>query len=83
MDMSMSSLPRLLPTMASSASNVLRLGGNGNPRTLRLFASLVEAESRRFTYSVASQPTENNLVRVSRGGATPTIPIVEFLERLE
>ncbi|KAI5011967.1 hypothetical protein ZWY2020_024101 [Hordeum vulgare] len=42
--------------MAPSASDVLRLDGNGNPRTLRLFASLVEAESRRFTSSAASQP---------------------------
>ncbi|KAI4967819.1 hypothetical protein ZWY2020_014047 [Hordeum vulgare] len=69
--------------MASSASNVLCLNGNGNPRTLRLFVSLVEAESRRFTSSAASQPIENDLVRASRGSATPTIPIVEFLERLQ
>jgi hypothetical protein len=68
--------------MAPSASDVLRLDGNGNPRTLRLLASLVEAESRRFA-AAASEPAENDLVRAFRGGATPAVPIAEFLERLQ
>ncbi|XBI90824.1 hypothetical protein VPH35_028354 [Triticum aestivum] len=68
--------------MAPSASDVLRLDGNGNPRTLRLLASLVEAESRRFA-AAASEPAENDLVRAFRGGTTPAVPIAEFLERLQ
>ncbi|KQJ99961.1 hypothetical protein BRADI_3g46310v3 [Brachypodium distachyon] len=64
------------------AASVLREDSNGSPRTLRLLASLVEAESRRFA-TAASEPAENDPVRAFRGGATPSVPIGEFLERLQ
>ncbi|CAM0905918.1 unnamed protein product [Alopecurus aequalis] len=64
------------------AAAVLRLDANGFPRMLRLFAALVEAESRHFA-AAASQSAENHLVRAFRGGATPPVPIAEFLERIQ
>jgi hypothetical protein len=64
------------------AAAVLRLDANGNPRTLRLLAALVEAESRYFA-DAASKPADNDLVRAFRGGATPAVSITEFLERIQ
>ena len=64
------------------AAEVLRVDTNGNPRMLRLLAALVEAESRYFA-AAASQPAGNDLVRAFRGGATPTVPIAEFLVRIQ
>uniref|UniRef100_A0ACD5V0L6 Uncharacterized protein n=1 Tax=Avena sativa TaxID=4498 RepID=A0ACD5V0L6_AVESA len=61
---------------------VLDRDEKGNPRALRLFASLVEAESRYFA-GAASRPAENELVRGFRGGATPDVGIGEFLERIQ
>ncbi|KAM0860930.1 hypothetical protein ACQ4PT_046226 [Festuca glaucescens] len=66
----------------ASADAVLRLNANGTPRTIRLLAALVEFESRHFADS-ASKPAENDLVRAFRGGATPAVPISEFLERIQ
>ncbi|KAM0868492.1 hypothetical protein ACQ4PT_041284 [Festuca glaucescens] len=43
------------------AAAVLPLDGDGSPRTLRLFAALFKAKSRRFA-TAASQPAENDLV---------------------
>uniref|UniRef100_A0ACD5UM56 Uncharacterized protein n=3 Tax=Avena sativa TaxID=4498 RepID=A0ACD5UM56_AVESA len=64
------------------AAAVLRLDANGNPRTVRLLAALVEFEARHFA-AAASQPAANDLVRAFRGGATPAVPITEFLERIQ
>uniref|UniRef100_A0ACD5UMC7 Uncharacterized protein n=1 Tax=Avena sativa TaxID=4498 RepID=A0ACD5UMC7_AVESA len=64
------------------AAAVLRLDANGNPRTVRLLAALVEFEARHFA-AAATQPAENDLVRAFRGGATPAVPITEFLERIQ
>ncbi|KAM0868493.1 hypothetical protein ACQ4PT_041285 [Festuca glaucescens] len=66
----------------ASADAVLRLDANGTPRTIRLLAALVEFESRHFSHA-ASKPAENDLVRAFRGGATPAVPIPEFLERIQ
>jgi hypothetical protein len=63
-------------------SAVLDRDDKGNPRALRLFASLVEAESRHFA-GAASLPAKNDLVRGFRGGATPDVGIGEFLERIQ
>lgn len=63
-------------------SAVLDRDEKGNPRALRLFASLVEAESRYFV-GAASRPAENDLVRGFRGGATPDVGIGDFLERIQ
>jgi hypothetical protein len=66
----------------ASAAAILRLDANGNPRTLRLLAALVEFESQYFA-DAASKPAENDLVRAFRGGATPAVPIAKFLERIQ
>ncbi|CAM0905891.1 unnamed protein product [Alopecurus aequalis] len=69
--------------MALAADSVvLDRDEKGNPRALRMFASLVEAESRYFS-GAASQPAKNNLVRGFRGGATPDVGIGDFLERIQ
>jgi hypothetical protein len=66
----------------ASAEAVLRLDANGTPRTIRLLAALVDFESRHFA-DAATKPAENDLVRAFRGGATPAVPISEFLVRIQ
>lgn len=68
--------------LAAADSAVLDRDEKGNPRSLRLFASLVEAESR-YCAGAASRPADNDLVRGFRGGATPDVGIGEFLERIQ
>ncbi|KAK1680453.1 hypothetical protein QYE76_041301 [Lolium multiflorum] len=63
-------------------SAVLDRDEKGNPRALRLFAWLVEAESL-YCAASASRPAENDLVRSFRGGATPDVRIVDFLELIQ
>jgi hypothetical protein len=63
-------------------SAVLDRDEKGNPRALRLFAWLVEAESV-YCAASASRPAETDLVRSFRGGATPEVRIVDFLELIQ
>jgi hypothetical protein len=66
---------------------VLQDDERGVPRSLRLLAALVEAESRHYA-AAAPGPAESELIRAFRGGAgagaasTPSVPIGEFLERI-
>nr|CAB3446438.1 unnamed protein product [Digitaria exilis] len=64
-----------------SAAAVLREDDRGIPRSLPLFAALVDAEARRYA-AAASQPAKTSLVRAFRGGAAPKLPIRAFLERI-
>ncbi|CAM0950153.1 unnamed protein product [Alopecurus aequalis] len=70
--------------MALAADSVvLDRDEKGNPRALRMFASLVEAESRYCTDAdAASLPTKNDLVRGFRGGGAPD-PIVRSRDSRE
>lgn len=61
---------------------VLVPDGSGNPRSIRLLASLVEAEARRSA-AAASRPAESDLVKAFRGGAAPKVAIGDFLERAQ
>uniref|UniRef100_A0A0E0L126 Uncharacterized protein n=1 Tax=Oryza punctata TaxID=4537 RepID=A0A0E0L126_ORYPU len=62
---------------------VLRDDERGIPRSLSLLAALVEADALHHA-AAASRPAdaESDLVLAFRGGATPTVRIVEFLERI-
>jgi hypothetical protein len=50
-------------------------------RSLRLFATLVEAEALRYA-PYASRPAKADLVLAFRGGATPAEPVGDFLARI-
>nr|CAB3446439.1 unnamed protein product [Digitaria exilis] len=65
----------------AAAATVLREDDRGIPRSLPLFAALVDAEARRYA-AAASQPAKTSLVRAFRGGAAPKLPIRAFLERI-
>ncbi|EAZ03295.1 hypothetical protein OsI_25439 [Oryza sativa Indica Group] len=60
---------------------VLRDDERGIPRSLTLLAAIVEADAARHA-AAATRPAESDLVRAFRGGATPTVAIGEFLERI-
>ncbi|BAF21148.1 cyclin-P4-1-like [Oryza sativa Japonica Group] len=60
---------------------VLRDDERGIPRSLSLLAAIVEADAARHA-AAATRPAESDLVRAFRGGATPTVAIGEFLERI-
>uniref|UniRef100_A0A0E0DQ01 Uncharacterized protein n=1 Tax=Oryza meridionalis TaxID=40149 RepID=A0A0E0DQ01_9ORYZ len=62
---------------------VLRDDERGIPRSLSLLAALVEAEALRHAAAAAADAeAESDLIRTFRGGATPTVLIGEFLERI-
>ncbi|KAJ1265564.1 hypothetical protein BS78_08G085500 [Paspalum vaginatum] len=60
---------------------VLREDEWGIPRSLPLFAALVEAEARGHA-AAASRPAGSDLIRAFRGRAAPAVSIREFLERV-
>uniref|UniRef100_A0A0D9ZV94 Uncharacterized protein n=1 Tax=Oryza glumipatula TaxID=40148 RepID=A0A0D9ZV94_9ORYZ len=60
---------------------VLHDDERGVPRSLSLLAAIVEADAARHA-AAATRPAESDLVRAFRGGATPTVAIGEFLERI-
>uniref|UniRef100_A0A0E0HYE3 Uncharacterized protein n=1 Tax=Oryza nivara TaxID=4536 RepID=A0A0E0HYE3_ORYNI len=60
---------------------ILRDDERGIPRSLSLLAAIVEADAARHA-AAATRPAESDLVRAFRGGATPTVAIGEFLERI-
>ena len=60
---------------------VLRDDERGIPRSLSLLAAIMEADVARHA-AAATRPAESDLVRAFRGGATPTVAIGEFLERI-
>lgn len=63
---------------------VLVPDGSGNPRSIRLLASLVETEARRYAgAAAAARPAESDLVKSFRGGAAPKVAIGDFLERAQ
>uniref|UniRef100_A0A0E0HCN1 Uncharacterized protein n=1 Tax=Oryza nivara TaxID=4536 RepID=A0A0E0HCN1_ORYNI len=60
---------------------VLRDDECGIPRSLSLLAALVEAEALCHA-TAADADADSDLIRAFRGGATPTVRIGEFLERI-
>ncbi|BAH93080.1 cyclin-P4-1-like [Oryza sativa Japonica Group] len=62
---------------------VLRDDERGIPRSLSLLAALVEAEALRHAAAAAADAdADSDRIRAFRGGATPTVRIGEFLERI-